>query len=104
MARQQLSDLASQAMNQWSLLSVAIVHRMGKVLPQEASIALAVSSPHRAQAFAAAEWIIDQIKRDVAIWKQENYKCSTSEWVHSDDANISQCPPIDVPQTFPPHG
>jgi molybdopterin synthase catalytic subunit len=55
---------------------------LGKVLPGEASIAIAVSAPHRAEAFEAARWLIDNIKQDVPIWKQENYANATQQWVH----------------------
>jgi molybdopterin synthase catalytic subunit len=48
----------------------------------EASIAIAVSSPHRADAFAAGQWLIDTIKEVVPIWKCENWADGTREWVH----------------------
>lgn len=98
MALKQLNHLAEQARQQWTLQGVAIVHRLGKVMPLEASIAIAVSSPHRAEAFAAGRWLIDTIKRDVPIWKQENYQNQTAEWVHPtlnpSDGNCSPSEPV----------
>jgi molybdopterin synthase catalytic subunit len=82
MALRQLNHLVDMAQQQWPIVGVAVVHRLGKVLPGEASIAIAVSTPHRAEAFEAARWLIDSIKRDVPIWKQENFLDSTSQWVH----------------------
>ncbi len=82
MALKQMERLAEQACQNWPLKSVALVHRLGKVMPQEASVAVAVSSPHREEAFQAAKWLIDSIKADVTIWKQENSPSETAQWVH----------------------
>jgi molybdopterin synthase catalytic subunit len=48
----------------------------------EASVAVAVSSAHRQDAFEAAKWLIDTLKEVVPIWKRENWADGTSEWVH----------------------
>jgi molybdopterin synthase catalytic subunit len=45
-------------------------------------VAIAVSSPHRQDAFDAGNWLIDKLKEVVPIWKQENWADGTSEWVH----------------------
>ncbi|MEZ6138764.1 MAG: molybdenum cofactor biosynthesis protein MoaE [Pirellulaceae bacterium] len=88
MAISQLQALADQARSQWPVQAVAIVHRLGKVLPMEASVAIAVGCPHRAEAFEAAQWLIDSIKHDVPIWKQEHYVQPagatpvSAEWIH----------------------
>ena len=82
MAMHQLERLEAQARQQWPVKRVAIVHRLGKVLPTEASVAVAVSCPHRSEAFASAKWLIDTIKHDVPIWKQEHYVQSGPEWIH----------------------
>ncbi|MBX3423950.1 MAG: molybdenum cofactor biosynthesis protein MoaE [Pirellulaceae bacterium] len=91
MALAQLERLVHQARQRWPLRGVAIVHRLGKVLPQEASVVIAVSSPHRQAAFQAAQWLIDSIKLDVPIWKQEHYVDGPSRWVHpAQNANSSK--------------
>ena len=77
-----MTELESQAREQWPLVHVVIVHRLGHLELGEASIAIAVSSPHRQAAFEAGKWLIDKIKEDVPIWKQENWADGTSEWVH----------------------
>jgi molybdopterin synthase catalytic subunit len=59
-----------------------MVHRLGVVPPTESSVAIAVSTPHRADAFAAGQWLIDSLKTDVPIWKREQWADGTSEWVH----------------------
>ena len=82
MAEKKLAELESEARHRWPLTGCAIVHRLGHLELGEASIAIAVSSPHRQVAFEAGKWLIDTIKEVVPIWKQENWADGTSEWVH----------------------
>ncbi|MGI8981540.1 MAG: molybdenum cofactor biosynthesis protein MoaE [Pirellulaceae bacterium] len=82
MAEAKLTELEALAREKWPLMHVAIVHRLGRLELGEASIAIAVSSSHRQAAFEAGKWLIDTIKEDVPIWKQENWADGTSEWVH----------------------
>src|SRR5262245_61137812 len=82
MAEKKLAELEAEACRRWPIIHCAIVHRLGHVEIGEASIAIAVSSPHRAEAFAAGQWLIDTIKQVVPIWKQENWADGTKEWVH----------------------
>lgn len=80
MAIAHLTDLADQAVVRWELQGVAISHRLGHLLPAEASVAIAVSAAHRTAAFEAAQWLIDTIKESVPIWKKENWEDGTAEW------------------------
>src|SRR5438552_7602954 len=82
MAEKKLTELASQARRRWPLTACAIVHRLGHLELGEASIAIAVSAPHRQAAFEAGQWLIDTIKEVVPIWKRENWADGSSEWVH----------------------
>jgi len=82
MAEKKLDELAIQARRRWPLTDCAIVHRLGHLELGEASIAIAVSAPHRQAAFEAGQWLIDTIKEVVPIWKHENWADGTSEWVH----------------------
>jgi molybdopterin synthase catalytic subunit len=82
MAEKKLAELEAQARERWPLVGCLIVHRLGHLELGEASIAIAVSSPHRAAAFEAGHWLIDTIKQVVPIWKQENWADGTKEWVH----------------------
>jgi molybdopterin synthase catalytic subunit len=82
MAEKKLAELEALAHSRWPLVGCAIVHRLGHLELGEASIAIAVSSPHRQAAFEAGKWLIDTIKQDIPIWKQENWADGTSEWVH----------------------
>jgi len=82
MAEKKLAELEAEARRRWPLTGCAIVHRLGHLELGEASVAIAVSAPHRGDAFAAGQWLIDTIKQVVPIWKQENWADGTSEWVH----------------------
>ncbi len=82
MAEKKLAELEAAARRRWPIVDCAIVHRLGHLELGEASIAIAVSSPHRKDAFEAGQWLIDTIKEVVPIWKKENWSDGTSEWVH----------------------
>ena len=64
------------------LVECAIVHRLGHMDLEEASVAVAVSTAHRQTAFEAAKWLIDTLKEVVPIWKKENWADGSTEWVH----------------------
>lgn len=82
MAQRRLSELENEARRRWPVIECKIVHRLGRVPTAEPSVAIVVSTPHRADAFAAAQWLIDSIKRDVPIWKREQWADGTTDWVH----------------------
>ena len=82
MARRELERIRGCAIEKFSLEQCAIVHRVGEVPLGETSIVVVVCSPHRKQAFEAAAWIMDQVKQDVPIWKQEVWANGDKEWVH----------------------
>ena len=86
MAIRTMQDLSDQAQAKWSVKKVSIVHRIGDVGIGQASIAVAVSSPHRSDSFKAASWLLEILKRQVPIWKQENWEDGSTEWVHPEDA------------------
>ena len=82
MAMAKLEELEAEARRRWPIVEVTIVHRLGHLELGEASVAIAVSSPHRQDAFDAGNWLIDKLKEVVPIWKQENWADGTSQWVH----------------------
>lgn len=82
MAEKKLAELEQQAHERWPGIQTAIVHRLGRLELTEASVAVAVASPHRNVAFEAGKWLIDTLKVTVPIWKQENWSDGTKEWVH----------------------
>jgi molybdopterin synthase catalytic subunit len=83
MAIAKLKQLAQRARNEWPIVKTAILHRVGRVALGEPSVVIAVSSPHRAEAFAACKFLIDQLKVDVPIWKKEVWEDGTQSWVKS---------------------
>lgn len=70
MARHQFEILFRTAGERWPVNSIRLIHRLGWVPAGEASLWVEVSSPHRGEAFSACQWIIDEMKRVVPIWKQ----------------------------------
>ena len=73
MARKQMEALIAEATRRFEVGEVAIVHRVGTLKIGEASVVIAVAAPHRGAAFDACEWLIDELKRTVPIWKKEIY-------------------------------
>jgi MoaE-MoaD fusion protein len=74
MALQQMESLAAQALQQFQIRDVAIVHRLGRLEIAETSVLIVVASAHRAAAFEACRWLIDTLKRTVPIWKKEYFE------------------------------
>ena len=73
MALKQMEDLALQALGQFAVREVAIVHRLGRLEIGATSVLIVVASAHRGPAFDACRWIIDTLKRTVPIWKKEYF-------------------------------
>ena len=88
MAEMELANLEATARERWPLIECSIVHRLGRVPLAEASVAIIASSPHRCDAFAAAEWLIDTLKERVPIWKRERWADGTTEWVHPNASRL----------------
>ncbi|MGQ0824609.1 MAG: molybdenum cofactor biosynthesis protein MoaE [Actinomycetota bacterium] len=75
-----MAEIAAAARRQWpDLERLALLHRVGDLALSETSVAVVVSSPHRAQAFEAARYCIDTLKEAVPIWKQEHWS-GGSDW------------------------
>lgn len=74
MAEHQMRSLAETAISRFALTKVVIRHRIGFVPATEASIVVRVESPRRSAAFSASEWIMDELKRTVPIWKHPVFK------------------------------
>ncbi|HEX7243440.1 MAG TPA: molybdenum cofactor biosynthesis protein MoaE [Longimicrobiaceae bacterium] len=81
MAEAKLWEIAEEARERWGTGEVAVVHRVGRLEVGEASVAIVVASPHRAEAYEASRYVIEELKRRVPIWKREGYVDGESEWV-----------------------
>ena len=73
MALKQMESLAEEALRQFKIRDVAIVHRLGRLEIGETSVLIVVASAHRAAAYEASRWLIDTLKRSVPIWKKEYF-------------------------------
>ena len=82
MAEEALNRLEAECRERFTVVGVAISHRYGRLELGDISVAVAVSSPHRTQAFDAGRWIIDTLKITVPIWKKEHYTDGAVEWLH----------------------
>ncbi|MDD1765707.1 MAG: molybdenum cofactor biosynthesis protein MoaE [Methanomassiliicoccales archaeon] len=71
MAEKELSDLKDKAMEKYDLEEVTIIHRIGSLSPGDNIVLIAVASGHRKEAFAGAEFLIDELKKVVPLWKKE---------------------------------
>jgi molybdopterin synthase catalytic subunit len=90
MALSEIRKLAIEATQRWDITRIAITHRIGVVEIGETSVAIAVSAPHRAEAFEACRFAIDTLKEIVPIWKKEHFEggevwigCQTSHPPHA---------------------
>jgi molybdopterin synthase catalytic subunit len=82
MARKEMATLEAEARRRWPIVGLEILHRLGRLELGDISISIAVSSPHRREAFEAGQYLIDEFKRVVPIWKREHWSDGTTEWVH----------------------
>ena len=73
MALPLMRQIAEEAAARWPVTNVRVVHRLGRLEIGEPSVAVAVTSPHRAEAFEACRYVIDTVKAKVPIWKKEFY-------------------------------
>jgi molybdopterin synthase catalytic subunit len=73
MAVKKMEELVNEAKTMWPIEKVGIVHRKGVLEIGDVAVVIAVSTPHRAESFAACQWIIDNLKKVVPIWKKEFY-------------------------------
>lgn len=82
MARSSMAELEEEAIQKFTVTRIAISHRTGTMALGEISVAIAVSAPHRDQAFEAGRWLIDTLKQRVPIWKKEHFVDGHEEWQH----------------------
>ena len=81
MAREQLTAIAREAAECAGSDRVAVAHRLGALAIGEVSVAIAASTPHRAEAFAAARHVIEEIKKRLPVWKREHYLDREAVWL-----------------------
>jgi molybdopterin synthase catalytic subunit len=82
MARTELAAVVREAGARFGVEDLVVEHRLGTLGLGEASVVIAAAHPHRAAAFDAARFVIEELKRRVPIWKREHYVDGTREWVN----------------------
>lgn len=81
MAEAEFEGILAEARSRWPAARLAVQHRLGAVPVGEASIAIAAAAPHRAAAFEACRYVIEEVKRRLPIWKKEFRVDGTAVWV-----------------------
>jgi molybdopterin synthase catalytic subunit len=82
MAEKKLAEVEAAVRERWPVGGVAIAHRVARLAVGDVAVAVAVSCPHRAEAFAACRFAIDSVKELVPIWKKDHAPDGTGDWVH----------------------
>ena len=80
MAESEIDRLVTETLDHWRIDAVELEHRIGEVGVGQISVAIVVAAPHRADAYAASRFVIDELKHRVPIWKRTRYDDGTSAW------------------------
>ena len=80
MAIASFESIAAEALERFGTLRVAMAHRIGELRVGEIAVAVVVAAPHRAAAFDACRYCIDELKRRAPIWKKERYAAGEAAW------------------------
>ena len=81
MAHRELLKIAQEAKEQWGVHTIKVIHRIGRLLVGETSLWVEVASPHRREALLALQYVIDELKKRVPIWKKEFYENESPQWI-----------------------
>ena len=79
MAVKKMEEIGNEIKAKWDAIKIAIVHRVGRLKVGEASVGIAISTPHRKEGFEACKYAIDRIKEIAPIWKKEVWE-GGEEW------------------------
>lgn len=80
MAERRINELENEIRRRWPIKAIRLVHREGRLNVGEVSVVVAVSAPHRREAFEAARFAIDRIKSSFPIWKRETFAGGRKAW------------------------
>jgi len=86
MTEKAITAILEQAVQRWSLVDGLVIHRHGRLAPGEPIMMVATAAPHRADAFAAAEFLMDYLKSRAPFWKKES-RDGGETWVAAKDAD-----------------
>lgn len=80
MAEKKLAEIEAVILERWPVQKLVMIHRLGRLSVGEVSVAVAISTPHRADAFAACQYAIDTLKELVPIWKKDTAPNGSAKW------------------------
>ena len=86
MTEKALAAIVDEALQRWPLLDVTLIHRVGRLLPGDPIVLVIVASSHRAEAFAACEFLMDALKTRAPFWKKEETSAG-ERWVEARDSD-----------------
>lgn len=90
MAKKKMKEICDSIRKQWEIHNIAMIHKINVVPISEASIVIAISSPHRKESLQAVEYAIDTLKAIVPIWKKEIYADESSSWKENKECSWSK--------------
>ena len=90
MAEQELASIVLEACERWDTSDIVVEHRIGSLALGEASVVIAVAHPHRAEAYEASRYVIEELKKRLPVWKREHYLDGRSEWVTAEGQHVER--------------
>ncbi len=85
MAEERIKNIEIEVKKKWDVKEIRVVHRVGDLKIGDNSIAIAISTPHSKDAFDASQFILNRVKQDVPIWKNEMLSDGNTKWVRGKD-------------------
>jgi molybdopterin synthase catalytic subunit len=95
MADKEIEAILAEARQRWKLNKAICVHRIGRLEISDCAVVVLTAAMHRSESYLANRYIIDEVKRRVAVWKHEFFDDGTSAWGTNDCACASHQPWID---------
>lgn len=89
MTEREMKRWAGEAEKRWSLTGLTIIHRYGRLTPGDSIVLVITASPHRAEAFAAAEFLMDKLKTQAPFWKSET-KAGKTKWIDAKTSDFER--------------
>jgi molybdopterin synthase catalytic subunit len=93
MAEREMRRIADEARERFCTGAIHLVHRVGMLEIGEASVAIVVAAPHRAEVYEASRYLIEELKRRVPVWKREGYVDGATAWVPGFTATPAEVTP-----------
>lgn len=90
MAEQELAAIVLEAAERWDTNDIVVEHRVGSLGLGDASVAIAVAHPHRAEAYDASRYVIEELKKRLPVWKREHYLDGRAEWVNAEGQHVER--------------